>query len=98
MQHLHAVVAVVTHDDAPVAVDGDAAMRRAELAVAAAPATDGADVRSVAVIQHLHARIPMLNHNQMTRAVQRDTIRNGELAVACALLADGPQVLPVAVA
>ena len=33
----------------------------------------------------------------MTRAVQRNTPRIGELAVACALSADGPQVLPVAV-
>mgnify|MGYP000954732456 CR=1 FL=1 len=65
--------------------------------VAAAAAANGAHVRSVAVIQHLHAMITVLNHNQMTRAVQRNTIRTVELAVACAFLADGPQVLPVAV-
>ena len=67
------------------------------MAVAAAVAADGADVRSVAVIQHLHAVITLLNHNQMTRAVQRNTPRIIELAVACAFLANGPQVLPVAV-
>ena len=95
LQHLHAMVAVVSHKDAPVAVDGDAALRIVELAVAAAVAADGAHVRSVAVIQHLHAMITMLNHNQMTRAVQRKTPRMAELAVVCALF-DGPQVLTVA--
>jgi hypothetical protein len=34
---------------------------------------NGADVRSVAVNQHLHAVTFTLNHNQMTRAVQRST-------------------------
>ena len=96
LQHLHAMVVFVSHDDASVAVDGDAG-GIAELAVAAAVAADGAHVRSVAVIQHLHAMVTVLNHNQMTRAVQRNTPRSAELAVACAFLADGPQVLPVAV-
>ncbi len=41
--------------------------------------------------------IAMLNHNQMTGAVKRNTVRLIELAVACAFLADGPQVLPIAV-
>jgi hypothetical protein len=67
------------------------------LAIAAAVAADGAHVRSVAVIQHLHAVIITINNNQMTRAVQRNTPRIIELAVACAFFADGPQVLPVAV-
>ena len=34
LQNLHAMVAVVSHDHAPVAVDGDAAMGAAELPVA----------------------------------------------------------------
>ncbi len=34
LQNLHAMVAAVSHDDAPVAVDGDAATRVAELPVA----------------------------------------------------------------
>ena len=33
----------------------------------------------------------------MTGAIKRCTPRIAELAIACALLADGPQVLPVAV-
>ena len=33
LQNLHAIVAGVSHDDAPVAVDGDAATREAELSV-----------------------------------------------------------------
>ena len=34
LQNLHAMVAVVSHDDAPVAVDGDTAKRAVELSVA----------------------------------------------------------------
>ena len=45
---------------------------------------NGADVRSVAVIQHLHAVTFTLNHNQMTRAVQRNTKMLAKSAVACA--------------
>ena len=41
--------------------------------------------------------IAVLNHNQMTGAVKRNTVRLIELAIACAVLADGPQVLPIAV-
>ena len=33
LQNLHAIVEGVSHDDAPVAVDGDAAIRAAELSV-----------------------------------------------------------------
>ena len=34
LQNLHAIVVGVSHDDAPVAVDGDAATRAVELSVA----------------------------------------------------------------
>ena len=34
LENLHAMVAGVSHDDAPVAVDGDAAKRAVELPVA----------------------------------------------------------------
>jgi hypothetical protein len=34
LKNLHAMVVCVSHDDAPVAVDGDAAMRAAELSFA----------------------------------------------------------------
>ena len=91
------MVAGVAHDDAPVAVDANATIRTAELSLPATLAADGADVRTVRVIQHLHAMITTINHNQMTGAIKRYTPRTVELAVACALLADGPQVLPIAV-
>ncbi len=87
----------VAHDDAPVAVDANAANWTAELSLPATFAADGADVRTVRVIQHLHAMITILNHNQMTGAIKRYTVRIVELAIACALFADGPQVLPIAV-
>ncbi len=96
-QHLNAMVSSITHDHAPVCVDGDAAPGVIELARAATLAADGAHVRSVRVIQHLHAVITILGHDQMTGAVKRQTMRKVELAIACALLADGPQVLPIAV-
>ena len=97
MQHLDAAVLVVSHDDAPIAVDSDAALRIIELTITCATAADRADMGSISIIQHLHAMIAIFNHNQLPRAVQRDTHRSIELAVACAPLADGPQVLPVAV-
>jgi hypothetical protein len=83
------MVAVVSQNDAPVAVDGDA-FRMGELAVAAALAADGCG-------RAIRRRNSALARDQMTRAVQRNTPRRAELAVACALLAHGPQVLPVAV-
>jgi hypothetical protein len=44
LQNLNAMVVGIAHDDAPVAVDGDAAKWIVELPVAAAFAADGADV------------------------------------------------------
>jgi hypothetical protein len=73
LQNLNAMVAGIAHDDAPVAVDGDAAIWTAELPIVAASAADGADVRTVGIIQHLHAMIAYINHNQMTGAVKRNT-------------------------
>ena len=91
------MVLSVAHDDAPVAVDANATTRIVQLSLPATFAADGADVRTVRVIQHLHAMITKLNHNQMTGAIKRYTVRTVELDIACALLADGPQVLPIAV-
>ena len=65
--------------------------------MAAAFAADGVDVRTVGVIQHLHAMIATLNHNQMTGAVKRNSVRFVELAVACTVLTHASQVLPIAV-
>ena len=91
------MVSGITHDHAPVCVDGDAAPEVTELARAAALAADGAHVRSVRVIQHLHAVIAILGHDQMTGAVKRQTMRKAALTITIALLAYGPQVLPIAV-
>jgi hypothetical protein len=67
------------------------------LSIAAAFAADGVDVRTVGVVQHLHATIAKLNHNQMTGAVKRNSVRFVELAVACTVLTHASQVLPIAV-
>jgi hypothetical protein len=48
-------------------------------------------------LKYLHAMIAVLNHDQMTGAVERNTVGIAELTIACALSADGPQVLPIAV-
>ena len=96
-KYLNAAVAVpFMHDDVAVNVDGDAG-GVGQLSLPTTLAADGADVRTVRVIQHLHAMITIINHNQMTGAIKRYTPKTVELAVACALLADGPQVLPIAV-
>ena len=71
LHNLNAMVLGVAHNDAPVAVDANAANRISELSLPATLAADGADVRTVRVIQHLHARINMLKHNQMTGARAR---------------------------
>ena len=97
LQDLNAVVVGVAHYDAAVTVDGYAAKWGFELPIAATFAADGADVRAVGVIQHLHAMIAVLNHDHMTGAVKRNTVRFLEMAITCAKLADGPQVLPIAV-
>ena len=71
-KNLHAMVAVVSHDDAPVAVDGDAAVRTAELPVTRATAANGANMGAVGVPQHLHAMIAVFNNNKVTGSIERD--------------------------
>ena len=66
------MVAVVSHDDAPVAVDGDAAVRTVELPVTCALAADGANMGAVGVPQHLHAMIAVVNNNKVTGRIERD--------------------------
>ena len=63
------MVVSVSHDDAPVAVDGNAAKRAFESSVASASA-DGANMGAVAVAQHLHAVIALINNNIMRRAAE----------------------------
>ena len=96
LQNLHAMVAAVSHDDAPVAVDGDAATRAVESSVAWAEAADGANVGAVAVAQHLHAM--MSKYNNVTGGIERDARGIIELAGACAFAADGADMRAVAVA
>ena len=72
LQNLHAMVVGVSHDDAPVAVDGDAATRVVELSVVIATAADGANMGAVAVAQHLHAMVVSFNYNNVTGGIERD--------------------------
>ncbi len=85
LQHLNAVVVCVGHNYVPIAVDCETLWIE-QLSVAATPtAANGVDVRTVGVVQHLHAMIKFVNYNQMTSAVQRNTPRIVKLARACAL-------------
>ena len=70
LQNLHAMVAAVSHDDAPVTVDGDAALRAAELSVAETIAADGANMGAVGVAQHLYAIVP-INNNNVSGGIER---------------------------
>ncbi len=98
LQNLHAMVAGVSHDDAPVTVDGDAAPRAAEFSVARASAADGANVGAVAVAQHLHAIVAVFNYNNVTGGIERDACGIFELAGACSFAADGSDMRAVDVA
>ena len=74
-----AAVISIVHDDVSVAVDGDA-RGSAEIIIA-----DGADVGTIGVIQNVHTRATTISHNQMTGAVQCDTLRTGKAVAAGAL-------------
>ena len=70
-KNLHAMVAAVSHDDAAVAVDGDATIGLEELPLARALAADGADTRSIGIPQHLHAMDVEIRHDQVVLCVKR---------------------------
>ena len=97
-EKLHAMVAGVSHDDAPVAVDGHAATRLVELSVSGAFAADGANMRAVAVAQHLHTMVAFFNDNNVTGGIERDARGPMELSGACSFAADGADMRAVAVA
>ena len=59
-------------------------------------AADGADVRAIAVAQHLNTMVVLIGYNKVAFAVKRDSMRVGELSVAAALAADGANVRAVA--
>ena len=73
MQHLYAVVEVLAHDDAPLAVNCNA-VGTVELPISttlAAP-TKGSNVAAVAVSQNLHPMITELRYNDVAGTVKRD--------------------------
>ena len=61
----------VTHDDAPIAVNGNT-KGKLELLCAFSLAADAANVGPVPVPQHLHAMIVTISYNKVTRAIKRD--------------------------
>ena len=98
LQNLHAMVVGVSHDDAPVAVNGDAAKRVDELSGFVAEAADGANMGAVAVAQHLHAMVATFNNNNVAGGIERDARGISELARAFSFAADGADMLAVDVA
>ena len=67
------MVVGVSHDNAPVAVDGNATKRAVELSVACAATADGASMGAIDVAQHLHAIVVAINNNNVTGGIERDT-------------------------
>ena len=81
LQQLYAVIAVFTHDDAPLAVDQNT-QGMAELPICTAFAADGSHVGAVAVAQHLHSMITRLGYNDVACTVKRDALGFVELSSA----------------
>ena len=101
LDNLHEMLHGVSHDDAPVAVDDDAATRHADMFVvwaACYAAADGANMGAVAVAQHLHAMVAVFNNNNVTGGIERDNRGKVELAGASSSAADGADMRAVAVA
>ena len=82
MLQLNAIILIIAHDDAPTTVDGNAVEWTVELSKTATSAADGAGVSAMGLIQHLQSMIALFKLNQMTGAIQRDTVRNAEMAIA----------------
>ena len=67
------------------------------LAGACSSAADGADMRAVAVAQHLHTMVAKVGNNKVAFAVERNTTTaSSELPVATPPAADGADVGAVA--
>ena len=96
LENLHAIVEGVSHDDAPVAVDGDAAIWAAELPVACPLAAQGANMGPIAVAKHLHAMVVLLNNNNVAGGIKRDASGTQELTCSRSSAADGADVGAVA--
>ncbi len=88
----------VSHDDAPVSIDCNAATREGEMSVALAVAANCANMGAVAVAQHLHAAMKLVNNNNVTSGIKRDTRGTLQLVGACSFAADGAEMRAVAVA
>jgi hypothetical protein len=97
-QHFHAIVAFVGNNKVAFAVKRNTANASFELPVAPAPATDGADVGTVAQPMHLHTSVGTVKHCNVALAVDGDAVRKVELSIACSLAADGADMRAVAVA
>ena len=69
--HLNAMIAVVGHDNAPVAIDSNV-KRAEESAVAAASGAYSAHMGAITVPQHLHAMIIAISHKDVPGAVKGD--------------------------
>ena len=94
-QHLHAV-AVINYNNVAGGIERDA-RGILELADACSSAADGADMRAVAVAQHLNTMIATVGNNKVALAVKRNTaMASSELPVAAALAADCADVGAVA--
>ena len=68
------MVFAVAHDNAPLAINSNAA-RAGELAVAAAVGADGSNMGAIAVPQHLHAMITEVSYKDVPGAVKGKTVR-----------------------
>ena len=69
LQHLNAMVVAVAHDNVPVTIDGNSAKRNYEMAIVTTMPPDGADMRAISIIHHLHAIVPEFNHNQKSGTI-----------------------------
>ena len=75
------MVAAVADDDAPLAVDQNAA-GTIELPISFTSAADGSHVAAVAVAQHLHSMIKRVGYNDVACTVKRDAAGKHELTSA----------------
>jgi len=103
-QNLNTMVVIVGNNKIAFAVKRNTTMcikvisGVAELPVAAAPASDGADAGAVAQPMHLHTVVATVIYSNVALAVNRDAPGRVELSVAPAIAADGDNMSAVAVA
>ena len=88
-QHLNAIADVLRYNDEPRAINRYAPGLK-ELPVPCSFAAKAAQVRPVAVPQHLNAMVLTIGHHQVALAIKRNAaIRKAELPFTFALAADG---------